>query len=248
MRTLEGWRMTRHAEQRIAEMDVDIREVVIAIVAPELEYAGGRGHPAARRVLVAGRVVVVVEEHARVVVSVLWAGAEGRADDGAPVGGTVARELEGGYAAHAGAGVGWAPVLAAEVQGEGRVLLDSAEQAADVIAPSFVGLDREACVAALVDTKHRLLVLELVSLGSVDHTFMGAREIYRCALLRGAAAVIVAHQHPSGDPEPSRDDLAVARRLELAGELVGVELLDALVFGGARWVSLARRGVVGGRR
>jgi DNA repair protein RadC len=56
--------------------------------------------------------------------------------------------------------------------------------------------------------------------------------------------VVLAHNHPSGDPEPSRDDELVTRRLVRAGELVGVEVLDHLVVGGDRWISLARRGVV----
>lgn len=247
MRTLEGWRMTGHAERRVAEMDVRMAEVVAAIVAPELEYQGAEGHPVGRRVRVAGRLAVVVDPLARVVVSVLWHRAEGRGVNGAPVGGVaVAREREGAWEVGGGGAGGWAPVLAAEVQADGRAALTSPELAADALAPAFVGLDREACVVAMLDTKHRLLALELVSLGSVDHTFMAPREVYRCALLRAAAAVIVAHQHPSGDPEPSDDDVAVAQRLALAGSIVGVELLDALVFGGARWVSLARRGVVGG--
>jgi DNA repair protein RadC len=83
-----------------------------------------------------------------------------------------------------------------------------------------------------------------ISVGSIDHTFMAPREVFRDALLANASAVVLAHNHPSGDPEPSRDDELVTRRLVRAGELVGVEVLDHLVVGGERWVSLARRGVV----
>jgi DNA repair protein RadC len=64
----------------------------------------------------------------------------------------------------------------------------------------------------------------------------------RCS--RNAAAIVLAHNHPSGDPEPSRDDEQVTRRLVRAGELIGVEVLDHLVVGGRSWVSLARRGLV----
>lgn len=124
-----------------------------------------------------------------------------------------------------------------------RPLVTSPEGAAAVLVPALAGSDREACVAALLDTKHRLLTLTTVSVGSLDHTFMGPREVFRDALLGNAAAVVVGHNHPSGDPEPSRDDELVTRRLRRAGELVGVELLDHLVVGGDRWVSLARRGV-----
>lgn len=123
-----------------------------------------------------------------------------------------------------------------------RTEVTAPEAAAKVLTPQLAGLDREACVAAHLDTKHRLLGTELVSLGSIDHTFMSPRDLYRGALLANAAAIVVAHNHPSGDPEPSRDDELLTRRLVRAGELVGVEMLDHLVIAGDRWVSLARRG------
>lgn len=104
--------------------------------------------------------------------------------------------------------------------------------------------DREHALALHLDTKHRPLALRLVSVGSIDHTFLAPREIYRSALLDNAAAVIICHNHPSGDPEPSRDDERVTRRIAEAGRVVGVELLDALVIGGGSWVSMARRGLL----
>ena len=125
-----------------------------------------------------------------------------------------------------------------------RVEVTSPERAAGVLVPHLAGDDRERCVAALLDTKHRLLEVVLVSVGSIDHTFMAPREVYRDALLANAAAVVLAHGHPSGDPTPSRDDELLTRRLSRAGELVGVELLDHLVVGGTAWVSLARRGLL----
>lgn len=126
-----------------------------------------------------------------------------------------------------------------------RVEVTSPEAAADLLVPHLVESDRERCVAALVDTKHRLLEVVLVSVGSLSHTFMAPREVFRDALLANAAALVLAHNHPSGDPEPSRDDELLTRRLVRAGELVGVDLLDHLVVGGHRWVSLARRGSMG---
>lgn len=125
-----------------------------------------------------------------------------------------------------------------------RSQLTSPEAAAAVLVPHLGGSDRERCVAALLDTKHRLLELVVVSVGSLDHTFMAPREVFRDALLANAAAVVLAHNHPSGDPAPSRDDELLTRRLTRAGELIGVELLDHLVVGGDRWVSLARRGLI----
>jgi DNA repair protein RadC len=125
-----------------------------------------------------------------------------------------------------------------------RAEVTSPESAAAVLVPRFAGVDRERCLTALLDTKHRLLEVVVVSIGSLDHTFMSPREVFRDALLANAAALVLAHNHPSGDPEPSRDDETVTRRLVRAGELVGIDVLDHLVVAGERWVSLARRGVV----
>jgi DNA repair protein RadC len=125
-----------------------------------------------------------------------------------------------------------------------RAEITSPDAAALVLGPMLATADREWCVVALLDTKHRLLDTRVVSVGSLDHTFMAPREVFRDALLANAAAIVLAHNHPSGDPEPSRDDEAVTRRLVRAGELVGVEVLDHLVVGGRGWVSLARRGLV----
>ncbi|MFO7960508.1 MAG: JAB domain-containing protein [Nitriliruptoraceae bacterium] len=128
--------------------------------------------------------------------------------------------------------------------GRDRPALTSPEAAAAVLAAELAGADRERCVAALLDTKHRLLAVVTVSIGSLDHTFMSPREVFRDALLANAAAMVLAHNHPSGDPEPSGDDELLTRRLVRAGELIGVEVLDHLVVGGREWISLARRGVV----
>lgn len=125
-----------------------------------------------------------------------------------------------------------------------RAQVTSPESAAALVMPELEGRDRERCVGLLLDTKHRLLQSVTVSVGSVDHTFMSPREVFRDALLANASAIVLAHNHPSGDPEPSRDDELVTRRLTRAGEVVGVEVLDHLVVGGRRWVSLARRGAL----
>lgn len=125
-----------------------------------------------------------------------------------------------------------------------RTRLDDPEAVAGLVVPLLGAADREHCVAVMLDTKHRVLEAITVSVGSLDHTFMSPREILRDALLANAAAVVVAHNHPSGDPEPSRDDERVTRRIVEAGRVVGVEVLDHLVVGGGTWVSLARRGLV----
>ena len=132
-----------------------------------------------------------------------------------------------------------------DAPGDERPLVTSPEAAAAVLVPRLSGRDREACLALLLDTRHRLLEVRTISIGSIDHTFMSPREVFRDALDGNAAALVLGHNHPSGDAEPSRDDERVTRRLAKAAELIGVELLDHLVVGDGRWTSLARRGHLG---
>lgn len=116
----------------------------------------------------------------------------------------------------------------------------SPEAAADLLAPVLAGRDREACAVLLLDTKHRLISTDVLTVGSVMNTFMDPRTLLRHALMRDAVAVLPAHNHPSGDPTPSADDRAVFRRLVAAGEMTGIDVLDAMVFAGTSWVSLRR--------
>lgn len=125
-----------------------------------------------------------------------------------------------------------------------RPQVTTPEDAAALVTPLLLGLDREHCLLVNLDVKHRLLGLTTVSVGTVDHTFMAPREVYRDALLTGASAIFLAHNHPSGDATPSADDRHLTRRLAQAGSTVGVELLDHLVVGDPDWVSLARLGVL----
>ena len=120
----------------------------------------------------------------------------------------------------------------------------SPEDAYGLVAPLLAGRDREHCLSVQLDIKHRLLSVATISVGTVDHTFMSPREILREALLAGASAIFLAHNHPSGDPTPSSDDRAVTRRIASAGTTVGIEVLDHLVVGNPGWVSLAREGVL----
>ena len=127
---------------------------------------------------------------------------------------------------------------------EGRPQITSPEAAAELLVPLLQDLDREHAVTLNLDVKHRLVATTTVSIGSVDHTFIAPREVFRDALLHGAGAIVIAHNHPSGDAEPSRDDERITRRLGQAGEILGVEVLDHIVVGHQRWVSLARRGAL----
>lgn len=112
-----------------------------------------------------------------------------------------------------------------------------------VLRPYFDGLDREHFVSLLLDIKHRLIGLNVISIGHLSAAPVHPREVYKAAVTANAAAIIVAHNHPSGDPEPSPDDVATTRRLAEAGRILGIELLDHVVVGEDRYVSLRERGL-----
>ncbi|MGE0494561.1 MAG: DNA repair protein RadC [Vulcanimicrobiota bacterium] len=97
----------------------------------------------------------------------------------------------------------------------------------------MVDYDREHFVALYLDARRRVIGQETVSVGTLTASLVHPREVFAPALQRRAATVVVAHNHPSGDPTPSAEDVALTRRLVRAGELLGVELLDHIVVG--RW-------------
>jgi len=103
---------------------------------------------------------------------------------------------------------------------------------------------QELFVALVLDARHRVLALRQVARGSATGVEVHPREVFGPAVREGAAALLVAHNHPSGDPEPSDEDAALTVRLGRAGELLGIPLLDHLVVGEGVYTSLAERGVI----
>jgi len=112
-----------------------------------------------------------------------------------------------------------------------RLLLDEVKLARKEI---FFGL--------FLNSRNRLIDREIVSVGSLNASIVHPREIYRGAILRSAAALVVCHNHPAGDPKPSQEDIAVTKRLSQAGEVLGIPLVDHVILGGGRYVSLKNLG------
>jgi DNA repair protein RadC len=119
---------------------------------------------------------------------------------------------------------------------------DTAELAAAALAPHFAHLEREQLVIGLLSRKQRLLAVTPLYWGSVSGTPVRIAELFTEAVRRQAPGVLLAHNHPSGDPTPSADDIRTTRDAAQAGRLLGIEVVDHLVFGAARWVSLRRIG------
>lgn len=97
--------------------------------------------------------------------------------------------------------------------------------------PCFDGLDREHFVVGGLDAKHRLIGINIVSIGSLSLSIVHPREVFKALILMNAAAWICAHNHPSADVTPSREDLALTKRLREAADLLGITLLDHLILG-----------------
>lgn len=123
------------------------------------------------------------------------------------------------------------------------VAIESPEDAADLnfIKDELLLSDREMFICLHLTTKHVVISYEIVSIGSLNSSVVHPREVFKGAFLANAAAVILYHNHPSGDPEPSAEDIAVTKRLADAGNIVGVQVLDHIVFGGKDFVSLKER-------
>jgi len=94
----------------------------------------------------------------------------------------------------------------------------------------------------LLDSRHRVLKTTVVASGSQNATIVQPRDVFREAILGAAAAVVAFHNHPSGDPSPSPDDLDLTRRLAAAGRLMGIDLVDHVVLGDARYCSFKELG------
>ena len=118
-----------------------------------------------------------------------------------------------------------------------RRVVRSAADAAAVCAP-MRRLDREHFRVILLNTRHEILDVVDVSVGGLASAPVHPREVFKDAIRRSAAAVILVHNHPSGHPEPSRDDVLITEQLRAAGRLVGIEVLDHLIIGERTFTSL----------
>jgi len=126
---------------------------------------------------------------------------------------------------------------------EDRPAIHSPADAAALVQFEMSALDQEELRVILLDTRNRVLDTVEVYRGSLNSSQVRVGELFKSAIRRNAAAIVVAHNHPSGDPTPSPDDLVVTRAIVQAGKLLDVGVLDHLVIGTGKYVSLKERGV-----
>ncbi len=102
---------------------------------------------------------------------------------------------------------------------------------------------QEHVILLLLNTKNRVIQQSTLTKGTLDASLLHPREVFREAIRHSASSIILAHNHPSGDPTPSSEDIQMTKRLHQAGQLLGIDLLDHVILGDGRWVSLKAQGV-----
>lgn len=132
----------------------------------------------------------------------------------------------------------------AESEGGTRPAIRSPKDAADLLMPKLRFETKEHFMGIFLNTKNEVLKINTITIGSLDASLITPRELFREAISMSSASVIIAHNHPSGDPSPSREDIDVSKRLVQAGQMIGIEVLDHVIIGDGRWVSLKERGLM----
>ena len=112
------------------------------------------------------------------------------------------------------------------------VTVKSPEDIADLLNEYLKGKDRECFVLVALSTRNKVIGIHTVSSGTLDSTIVHPREVFKFAILANAGQIIIGHNHPSGEVEPSGDDIRMTRRLKEAGEILGISLVDHLIVDG----------------
>lgn len=126
---------------------------------------------------------------------------------------------------------------------EDRPQIRTPEDAAIVLLPRMTALDHEELHVAVLDTKHRIERIVTVYQGSVNAAQVRIAEVFKEAVRANCPAIVVAHNHPSGDPTPSAADISLTTELSRAADLLDIDLIDHLIIGDGRWISLRRLGL-----
>lgn len=125
-----------------------------------------------------------------------------------------------------------------------RPAIRTPEDVAALLMPRFRYETRESFVAVLLSTKNHVLKTAVISVGSLNASIVHPRELFREAINASAAAVIVAHNHPSGDPTPSPEDVELTRKLAEAGKMLDIPVLDHVILGDGKYISLKEKGIL----
>lgn len=125
-----------------------------------------------------------------------------------------------------------------------KITIKSPKDAADYVMVRLRDEMREHFLAMLLDTRHHVLALPVISVGNLNASVVHPREVFKQAILASAASVILLHNHPSGDPEPSREDIKVTANMMQAGQIIGIPVLDHIIIGDNRYISMKETGLI----
>ena len=123
-----------------------------------------------------------------------------------------------------------------------RPKITSMENVVEIVKPMIADSNKEFFMALYLNTKNGVLKQEVISVGSLNANVVHPREIFKTACMISAAYIIVAHNHPSGDPTPSREDIEITKKLYEAGKMMGIELLDHVIIGYDRYYGFKESG------
>ena len=124
-----------------------------------------------------------------------------------------------------------------------KPVVKTPDEVVGLVKGRLKGKKREHFLVILLDTRGQLIKISEISIGSLDSSIVHPREVFKEALSASAASVIFVHNHPSGDPEPSEDDVKLTERLASAGEVMGIDVLDHVIIGDKKYLSLKREGL-----
>lgn len=130
----------------------------------------------------------------------------------------------------------------AQVKPGVKYAIRSPEDGANYVMEEMRTLLQEHFVCLYLNTKNQVLHKQTIFIGSLNSSIVHPREVFKEAFRRSAASIICVHNHPSGDPTPSREDIDVTKRLQECGLIIGIELLDHLIIGDRKYISLKEKG------
>ncbi len=141
-------------------------------------------------------------------------------------------------------------IIKTQIVKEGSMLygnrrINTPSDAVELVCEIFQYADREMMIVVSLDAKNAPMALEIVSVGTVNSCLVQMRELFKHSILNNATSIMCFHNHPSGVPDPSKEDIEITRRMDEAGKLLGIWLLDHIIVGeGKSYVSLQERGIV----
>lgn len=119
--------------------------------------------------------------------------------------------------------------------------IDNPDTIASYLFDYFRDSYKEEFLVLLLDTKNRIIKTKRVSIGSLNQTLVHPREVFRFAIMENSNSIIISHNHPSGDPSPSKEDIAITKRLVEAGNFIGIKVLDHIIIGNDKYISLREK-------